>query len=69
VREAEMKARIEYVTLMPEEPVQIGSATSHALPAQPPGDQLWVTASNADGKSVFFTGDHEPPYNIYDARR
>jgi hypothetical protein len=45
VREAELKARIEYVTLMPETPVQIGSATSHALPAQPPGDQLWVTAS------------------------
>jgi phosphoribosyl 1,2-cyclic phosphodiesterase len=27
VREAELKARIDYVTLMPEEPVRIGSAT------------------------------------------
>jgi hypothetical protein len=39
VREAELKARIEYVTLMPEEPCdRLGHG--HAVPAQPPGDQL-----------------------------
>lgn len=64
VREAELKARIEYVTLMPQETVQIGSArvTPHLLshPVINLGYRI-----EADGKSLFFTGDHEPPQNIY----
>lgn len=65
VREAEMKARIEYVTLMPDQPIQIGSATvTPCLLNHPVIDFGYRIECN--GKSVFFTGDHEPPYNIYE---
>lgn len=65
VREEEMKARIEYVTLMPNQPVQIGSATvTPCLLNHPVVDFGYRIDCN--GKSVFFTGDHEPPYNIYE---
>lgn len=64
VREVEMKARIEYVTLTPNEPVQVGSATvTPCLLNHPVIDFGYRIECN--GKSVFFTGDHEPPYNIY----
>lgn len=65
VREEEMKGRIEYVTLSPGEPVQVGSATvTPCLLNHPVVDFGYRIDCN--GKSVFFTGDHEPPYNIYD---
>ncbi len=64
VREAELKARIDYVTLMPEEPVRIGSATITPYLLNHPVINLGYRIE-ADGKSVFFTGDHEPPQNIY----
>jgi phosphoribosyl 1,2-cyclic phosphodiesterase len=65
VREAEMKARIEYVTLMPDQPIQVGSATvTPCLLNHPVIDFGYRVECN--GKSVFFTGDHEPPYNIYE---
>jgi phosphoribosyl 1,2-cyclic phosphodiesterase len=64
VREEEMKGRIEYVTLSPGEPVQVGSATvTPCLLNHPVVDFGYRIDCN--GKSVFFTGDHEPPYNIY----
>ena len=65
VREAEMKARIEYVTLKPGETVEIGSAkVTPVLLSHPVID--FGYRIECDGKSVFFTGDHEPPYNIYE---
>lgn len=65
VREEEMKGRIEYVTLSPGEPVQVGSAmVTPCLLNHPVVDFGYRIDCN--GKSVFFTGDHEPPYNIYD---
>ncbi len=65
VREEEMKARIEYVTLTPDQPIQIGSATvTPCLLNHPVVDFGYRIECN--GKSVFFTGDHEPPYNIYE---
>lgn len=65
VREAEMKARLEYITLMPEQPLQLGSATvTPYLLNHPVIDFGYRIECN--GKSVFFTGDHEPPYNIYE---
>jgi phosphoribosyl 1,2-cyclic phosphodiesterase len=65
VREVEMKARIEYVTLMPHETVQVGSASvTPCLLSHPVIDFGYRIECN--GKSVFFTGDHEPPYNIYE---
>lgn len=64
VREAEMKANIEYVTLVPEQTIQIGSAkVTPYLLNHPVIDFGYRIECN--GKSVFFTGDHEPPYNIY----
>jgi phosphoribosyl 1,2-cyclic phosphodiesterase len=64
VREAELKARIEYVTLMPEEPLRIGSATITPFMLNHPVINFGYRIE-AGGKSVFFTGDHEPPQNIY----
>jgi phosphoribosyl 1,2-cyclic phosphodiesterase len=65
VREAEMKGRIEYVTLAPNERLQIGTATvTPCLLNHPVIDFGYRIDCN--GKSVFFTGDHEPPYNIYE---
>lgn len=65
VREAEMKGRIEYVTLTPGESVQIGSATvTPCMLNHPVIDFGYRIESH--GKSVFFTGDHEHPYNIYE---
>lgn len=65
VREAEMKARIEYVTLVPGESVQIGSATVTPFLLNHPVVNFGYRIES-HGKSVFFTGDHEPPYNIYE---
>ena len=64
VREAEMKGRIEYVTLAPEQSIQIGSATVTPFLMNHPVIDFGYRIE-ANGKSVFFTGDHEPPQNIY----
>jgi len=64
VREEEMKGRIQYETLTPEQSVQIGTATvTPYLMNHPVVDFGYRIEVN--GKSVFFTGDHEPPWNIY----
>lgn len=65
VREAEMKSGIEYVTLMPEQSIQVGSATVTPYLLNHPVINFGYRIE-ADGKSMFFTGDHEPPYNIYE---
>lgn len=65
VREAEMKARIDYVTLSPNESFQIGSATVTPFMMNHPVIDFGYRIESG-GKSVFFTGDHEPPQNIYD---
>ncbi len=65
VREAEMKAHIEYVTLVPGESIQIGSAMVTPYLLNHPVINFGYRIES-DGKSVFFTGDHEPPYNIYE---
>ncbi len=64
VREAEMKARIEYVTLNPNQTIQIGSAKVTPFLMNHPVIDFGYRIE-ADGKSIFFTGDHEPPPNIY----
>lgn len=66
VREAELKARMEYVTLTPEQAVQIGTATVTPFLLNHPVINFGYRIDSA-GKSVFFTGDHEPPYNIYES--
>ena len=64
VREAEMKSRIEYRTVMPNEPVVVGSATVTPVLLNHPVVNLGYRI-DCKGKSVFFTGDHEPHTNIY----
>ncbi len=65
VREAEMKTRVEYVTLSPEQSIQVGSASITPYLFNHPVINFGYRIESG-GKSVFFTGDHEPPYNIYD---
>jgi phosphoribosyl 1,2-cyclic phosphodiesterase len=65
VREAEMRAAIEYVTLTPGQSIHIGSAKVTPYLLNHPVINLGYRIES-NGKSVFFTGDHEPPYNIYD---
>jgi phosphoribosyl 1,2-cyclic phosphodiesterase len=65
VREAEMRAAIEYVTLTPGQSIHIGSAKITPYLLNHPVINLGYRIES-HGKSVFFTGDHEPPYNIYD---
>ncbi len=64
VREAELKARIEYANAIPGEPVQVGGATVTPVLLNHPVINLGYRV-DADGKSLFFTGDYEPPLNIY----
>jgi len=64
VREAEMKAKIEYETLMPEQSVQIGATTITPILLNHSVINFGYRIG-CHGKSVFFTGDHEPYYNIY----
>lgn len=65
VRETEMKAGIEYVTLTPEQGIQVGTATVTPYLLNHPVINFGYRIESR-GKSVFFTGDHESPYNIYD---
>jgi len=64
VREAEMKARIDYATLTPGKTIQIGSAAVTPFMMNHPVIDFGYRIESG-GKSVFFTGDHEPPLNIY----
>uniref|UniRef100_UPI0035AF7071 MBL fold metallo-hydrolase n=1 Tax=Chitinimonas sp. TaxID=1934313 RepID=UPI0035AF7071 len=66
VREAEMKARIEYETLSIGDTVEVGDARiTNTLLSHPVVDLGYRIDCN--GKSLFFTGDHEPYFNIYEA--
>ncbi|MEJ1958693.1 MAG: MBL fold metallo-hydrolase [Nitrosomonadales bacterium] len=65
VREAEMKSRIEYLIAMPNESVTVGSATVTPVLLNHPVINLGYRI-DCQGKSVFFTGDHEPHTNIYE---
>jgi len=64
IREAELKAGIEYATLTVGEPVQIGDASVMPVLMNHPVTDLGYRIE-CQGKSVFFTGDHEPWVNIY----
>jgi len=66
VGEAQMNAAIEYRTLAIGEAVRIGDATvSHVVMSHPVTDLGYRIDCN--GKALFFTGDHEPPFNPYPA--
>lgn len=65
VREAEMKSRFEYVAVMPNEPVSVGAAVIIPVMLNHPVLNLGYRI-DCNGKSIFFTGDHEPHFNVYD---
>lgn len=65
VREAELKAKMEYFTLKERDTVQIGSTTISNILMNHPSLNFGYRITN-NGKSLFFTGDHETLYNIYD---
>lgn len=64
IREAELRARIEYLTLTVGEPVAIGDAMVMPVLMNHPVTNLGYRI-DCNGKSMFFTGDHEPWINIY----
>ncbi|TFW16075.1 MBL fold metallo-hydrolase [Massilia arenosa] len=64
VSETQMDATIEYRTLSLEEPIPVGDATVSNVVMNHPVTNLGYRIS-CNGKAVFFTGDHEPFYNIH----
>jgi phosphoribosyl 1,2-cyclic phosphodiesterase len=66
VSEAQMDATIEYQTLDIEQPIEVGDAVVENIVMNHPVTNLGYRI-NCNGKSVFFTGDHEPFYNVYPA--
>jgi len=65
VREAEMKSRFEYATVMPNQVFEIGEATITPVLMSHPVVNFGYRI-DCNGKSIFFTGDHEPHFNIYE---
>ena len=66
VSETQMDATIEYRTLQPEQAIDIGDAVVGNIVMNHPVTNLGYRIG-CNGKSLFFTGDHEPFYNIYDS--
>lgn len=64
VREAELKAEIQYETLKEGQVVEIGSAKISTILMNHSAINFGYKIEDR-GKSIFFTGDHEPFYNIY----
>ena len=65
VRENELKSDISYNSLIEGETVQIGDAKITCILMNHPVLNFGYRIE-CDGKSFFFTGDHEPALNIYD---
>jgi phosphoribosyl 1,2-cyclic phosphodiesterase len=64
IREAELKAGIEYETLTVGDAVAVGDARVTPVLMNHPVTDLGYRVE-CNGKSLFFTGDHEPWSNIY----
>jgi phosphoribosyl 1,2-cyclic phosphodiesterase len=65
VREAELKAKVSYTTMLPGQSVDVGKAKVTGTLLNHPVINFGYRVDH-NGKSVFFTGDHEPPYNMYE---
>ena len=65
VRQAELKSTMEYFNVKDREVIEVGTAKVTSILMNHPVLTFGFLVE-ADGKSVFFTGDHEDPYNIYD---
>jgi len=66
VGETDMSATIEYCTLTIGEPLALGDAQVANVVTNHPVTNLGYRI-DCNGKSVFFTGDHEPWYNPHPA--
>jgi phosphoribosyl 1,2-cyclic phosphodiesterase len=64
VREAELKADITYIPLNEKQTIETGSAKITSILMNHPVINYGYKIE-CGGKSVFFTGDNEPLYNIY----
>ncbi|MBS3935115.1 MAG: MBL fold metallo-hydrolase [Sulfuritalea sp.] len=64
IREAEIKARVEYVTLTGGVAVSIGAVAVTPVLMNHPVTEFGYRVE-CNGKALFFTGDHEPWLNIY----
>jgi len=64
IREVELKSNVHYQSLIESKSIQIGDATITGIMMNHPVINLGYRI-DCKGKSMFFTGDHEPPYNIY----
>lgn len=64
VRESELQADIEYETLSDGQTVDLGFAKVSTILMNHPALDYGFKVE-CDGKTLFFTGDHEPFYNIY----
>jgi len=64
IREAELKSTVHYHAVTESNPLQIGDATITPIMMNHPVINFGYRI-DYHGKSMFFTGDHEPPYNIY----
>ncbi len=64
IREAELNASIEYNTIKPGETVTIGDANITPILLSHPVLNFGYRI-DCDGQSIFFTGDYEPLFNIY----
>lgn len=65
IREAELKATVSYTTMLPGQSVDVGKAKVTGTLLNHPVINFGYRVEH-NGKSVFFTGDHEPPYNMYE---
>lgn len=64
IRECELNADISYHSLRDGEAVEIGEVTVRPILMNHPVVNFGYRIE-CRGKSLFFTGDHEPTYNIY----
>ena len=64
VREAELRARVDYLSLSPGQSVDFADARITPVLLNHPVINYGYRIDCA-GKSLFFTGDHEPQNNIY----
>ncbi|MFW5443128.1 MAG: MBL fold metallo-hydrolase [Methylococcaceae bacterium] len=65
IREAELNASIKYSTIKPGEQITVGSAAITPILLSHPVLNFGYRI-DCDGKSIFFTGDYEPQFNIYE---
>ena len=65
IREAELNANINYVSVKDRQTFEIGSVKVENILMNHPAMNYGYKVTSG-GKSLFFTGDHEWPYNIYE---